>query len=138
MTPRRSAGFFVASPLMKKYIFLLTALTILLSTGIILAGNFLIPQHIDNMTWALLVYFVLLTLLFHVGLVQTSKGRPQVFIRYYMASTTFKLLLHMGVIVIYAIFNKEDAIRFITSFLVFYIIFTAFEVSVAWKQFRKG
>ena len=90
------------------------------------------------MTWSLLLYFVFITLIFHVGLVKTSKGRPQVFIRYYMASTTFKLLLHMGIIIIYALFNKEDAIRFIVSFLIFYLIFTAFEVAVAWKQFRKN
>lgn len=77
-------------------------------------------------------------MLFHFGLVQASKGRPQVFIRYYMASTTFKLLIHMSVVVIYALFNKEDAIRFISTFLVLYIIFTAFEVAVAWKQFRNG
>ena len=44
----------------------------------------------------------------------------------------------MAVIVIFSLFNKTEAISFITTFLIFYIIFTAFEVGVAWKQFRKG
>ena len=113
-------------------------LTLILVAGIYLFSYFSGNGIIDTMTWSLLLYFVFITLIFHVGLVKTSKGRPQVFIRYYMASTTFKLLLHMGIIIIYALFNKEDAIRFIVSFLIFYLIFTAFEVAVAWKQFRKN
>jgi len=123
---------------MKNYIVLLTALT-----GVLVAAAFLFStsaygEMLDSVTWSLLFYFVFITLIFHIGLVKTSKGRPQVFIRYYMASTTFKLLLHMGIIIIYALFNKEDAIRFIISFLIYYLIFTAFEVAVAWKQFRKN
>lgn len=123
---------------MKKYTLLLVVLTILLSLGLVFVGSILIPDSVDISTWTLLVYFLFITMLFHFGLVQASKGRPQVFIRYYMASTTFKLLIHMSVVVIYALFNKEDAIRFISTFLVLYIIFTAFEVAVAWKQFRNG
>ena len=121
---------------MKKYIVLLVILSGILSLGIFITGKFIFPEFIDSLTWVVLGYFILVTTIFHAGLVYYSKGRPQVFIRYYMATTTFKLLLHMGIIVIYALFNKEDAIRFISSFLIFYIIFTAFEVSVAWKQFR--
>ena len=123
---------------MKKYTLLLVVLTILLSLGLVFVGSILIPDSVDISTWTLLVYFLFITMLFHFGLVQASKGRPQVFIRYYMASTTFKLFIHMSIVVIYALFNKEDAIRFISTFLVLYIIFTAFEVAVAWKQFRNG
>lgn len=106
--------------------------------AILATKEFLFPQLIDRITWLLLIYFSLVTFVFHYGLLRSSKGRPQVFIRYYMATTTFKLLMHMGVIIIYALFNKTDAIRVITSFLIFYIIFTAFEVAAAWKQFRQS
>ncbi len=123
---------------MKNYIVLLGLLTLFFALAIIFAGTVLIPDSIDIITWSLLIYFFFVTLGFHLGLVQASKGRPQAFVRYYMATTTFKLLLHMAIIVIYAIFNKEDAVRFISTFLVFYIIFTSFEVAVAWKQFKGG
>ncbi len=122
---------------MKKYITLLALLTALMALGIVITSKFISADLVDSVTWILLVYFVVITFAFHYGLVYSSKGRPQVFIRYYMATTTFKLLLHMGVIIIYALFNKTDAIRFISSFLIFYLIFTGFEVALAWKQFRK-
>lgn len=121
---------------MKKYIIFLALLSALMALGIFITGKFISAELVDSVTWMLLLYFIFVTLAFHYGLVRSAKGRPQVFIRYYMATTTFKLLLHMGVIIIYALFNKEDAIRVISSFLVFYIIFTAFEVALAWKQFR--
>ncbi len=121
---------------MKKYIIFLSLLSAVMALGIFITGNFISSELVDSVTWILLLYFIFVTLAFHYGLVSSAKGRPQVFIRYYMATTTFKLLLHMGVIIIYALFNKEDAIRVISSFLVFYIIFTAFEVTLAWKQFR--
>ncbi len=123
---------------MKNYIVLLGILSFILSLGIVFAGTVIFPESVDIITWLLLFYFLFITFVFHFGLVHASKGRPQVFVRYYMASTTFKLLLHMGIILIYALFNKTDAVRFITSFLIFYVIFTAFEVAVAWKQFRAG
>lgn len=123
---------------MKNYIVLLAILTFFLALGIVFAGTVVFPESVDIITWTLLFYFLFVTLIFHFGLVHASKGRPQAFVRYYMASTTFKLLLHMGIILIYALFNKTDAVRFISSFLIFYIIFTAFEVAVAWKQFRTG
>ncbi|TAH41079.1 MAG: hypothetical protein EYC69_08870 [Bacteroidetes bacterium] len=121
---------------MKKYIIFLALLSALMALGIFITGKFISAELVDSVTWMLLLYFIFVTLAFHYGLVRSAKGRTQVFIRYYMATTTFKLLLHMGVIIIYALFNKEDAIRVISSFLVFYIIFTAFEVALAWKQFR--
>lgn len=123
---------------MKRYIVLLASLSIILAIGIVFIRNFISVDLIGTNTWYLLIYFLVVTLAFHYGLVHSSKGRPQVFIRYYMATTTFKLLLHMAVIVIFSLFNKTEAISFITTFLIFYIIFTAFEVGVAWKQFRKG
>ena len=123
---------------MKKYIVLLSILSVILAFGILIIQKFISGALIETNTWYLLFYFIVITLAFHYGLVKSSKGRPQVFIRYYMATTTFKLLFHMGVIVIFALFNKTEAIQFITTFLIFYIIFTAFEVAVAWKQFRNG
>jgi hypothetical protein len=54
-----------------------------------------------------------------------------------MASTTFKLLFHLGIIVIYSIFNRENAVPFILSFMVFYFAFTVFEVAFIWKEVKK-
>lgn len=56
------------------------------------------------------------------------------FIRYYMAATTFKLLIHLGVILGFAVTHKLIAVQFIISFMVCYAAFTVFEVSMAMKK----
>ena len=69
--------------------------------------------------------FFLLTAAFHWGLVAASKGNPQAFIRYYMGATSFKLLIHLGVLVgPYAFFTGEHVVRFIVTFLFGYVLFT--------------
>lgn len=123
---------------MRNYLILFAGFIIVIAALMIFCGGFLFPNKIDSVSWGLYLYFIFVTLLFHVGLVKYSQGRPQSFIRYYMGSTTLKLLLHMGIIVMYAFFNQADAVRFIVSFLIFYLLFTSFEVGVVWKQFRKN
>lgn len=85
----------------------------------------------------LLIYFFLLTAVFHFGLVRSSQGKPALFVRYYMAATSAKLMIHLAVIVLYAITHKETAFRFILTFLPFYVLFTAFEVGMAFRQNRQ-
>jgi hypothetical protein len=82
----------------------------------------------NNFRWLIYFYFVITTLIFHIGYVRTSRSRPQVFVRYYMASTTIKLLMHIAIIVIFCITHKEMAVKFIISFMIMYFVFTAFEL----------
>ena len=84
--------------------------------------------------WQILIYYSVISFSFHYGLVKSSVGRPQNFIRYYMAATTIKLFVHLGVILVYALTHRSNAIPFIISFMVAYAIFTAFEVVTAMKQ----
>ena len=100
-----------------------------------LSATFLSPK-IDVVSWLILGYFVLTTTFFHFGLLRSSKGKPQEFVRFYMGGTTLKLLLHIIVLFIYCLLNRTDASRFIMTFLIFYILFTVFETTVAAKKFR--
>jgi hypothetical protein len=112
---------------MKKYLYLFLPFIVLLAIviGFYLQG---ISQAERQLTWLIYIYFCLLTFIFHYGIVRTTQSRPQVFIRYFMAATTFKLLMHLGVIVIYSFLHRELATRFIITFLVMYLLFTVFEV----------
>ncbi len=89
-----------------------------------------------NFRWAIYLYFILVTLSFHAGYVNTQ-SKPQVFVRFYMASTTIRLLLHLGVIVIYSMFHKELAVHFIITFMIFYFVFTLFELLFVAKRVKK-
>src|SRR4051812_28237676 len=93
--------------------------------------------YIDSVTWAIFGYFTLLTAGFHYGLTKAAKGRPQQFVRYYMGATSFKLLIHVIVLIIYCIFHRNDAVRFIITFAVCYLAFTVFEFFAVKRSFNK-
>lgn len=112
---------------MRKYLIVFLVF-IAIVAGIILFFLKNIPAAEIQSTWMIYAYFCLLTLLFHIGIVRSTKERPQVFVRYYMASTTLKLLLHLGIIVIFAMLHREQAMRFIITFMIMYFLFTLFEV----------
>jgi hypothetical protein len=108
--------------------------TFLFSAAIGLIGFALsqwISQIIFSQVLIILLYFFTLTILFHFGMMNSMKGRPQQFIRFFMGATTLKLLVHIAVVVIYSLVNRPDAINFILTFFVVYILFTAFEVRLA-------
>ena len=109
---------------------------ILLLAGIIFFYVSELNEAEKSLTWLAFIYFSLLTIAFHFGIEKTTKSRPQVFIRYFMAATTIKLLLHLGVIIIYSLFHRDEAVRFIFTFMVMYLLFTTFEVMAMWKRAR--
>lgn len=120
---------------MKKYIpaFLLFSVII---AGIIVFINQNTVSQIQKLRWMLYAYFSIITLLFHFGITKATQSRPQVFVRYYMGSTTLKLLLNLGIIVVYAMLHKDLAVNFIITFMIFYFLYTIFEVIFVWKAVR--
>src|SRR4051812_16422922 len=81
----------------------------------------------------IIAYFFVLTVSFHYGLLRSMKGRPQEFVRYFMGATTFKLLIHLAVVVVYALLHREHALPFILSFFAVYILFMIYEVRFAMR-----
>lgn len=121
---------------MNKYLTQFFLFIILVAGGILLYKKMYVPADL-NITWYLYAYFCIITLLFHYGIVATTKARPQVFIRYYMAATTIKLLLHLGIIIWYSFVNRPMATRFILTFMIIYVLFTVFEIIAVWRQMRR-
>ncbi|MCK5776320.1 MAG: hypothetical protein KAH25_09090, partial [Bacteroidales bacterium] len=66
----------------------------------------------------------------------STEGRPQKFIFTFMLMTTIKLLMYLAIILIYALFNKEDALGFIGAFFLNYFIFTIFEIVEIMKYLK--
>ncbi|MBK7853289.1 MAG: hypothetical protein IPJ66_19740 [Bacteroidetes bacterium] len=121
---------------MKRYLQQFGLFAALIAITMWLTGTLIFPEQVNGTSWAIYFYFVAVTVLFHFGLLRSSEGRPQVFVRYYIGTTTFKLMLHLGILVLYTLFNKQDAMRFIFTFMIFYFLFTAFEVMLVWRKFR--
>ncbi len=58
------------------------------------------------------------------------------FIPRFMGTITFKLLFYLGVMVVYALLNKEDAIRFVLAFAAYYLIYTVFDIILVLKHLQ--
>ncbi len=100
-------------------------------TGIAIIALALIipPVYVSPALPYLLMFFTAATLLSFYFLDKKSKVSASGFVTAFMANSAIRLLLYLGVIVIYALTHRADSVNFIISFFILYLIFTAFEVS---------
>ena len=96
-----------------------------------------IEKHIPHV-WAMIVFFVLMTGLFHFLAINQSKRNPQSFIRFYMSSTAIRFFLYIMIIVAYRFYDKPTLIPFAIGFMGHYFLFTVFEVPVLLKELRNN
>lgn len=85
----------------------------------------------------LVIFFAISTMIFHVSFTKATQKTPLKFINYFISQTALRLLLYLSILILYAIFIKDDTKNFLISFLILYIIFTIFEVSVNLKYIKK-
>jgi hypothetical protein len=78
--------------------------------------------------YVLLGIIVALVTSAHLLLVRAAKGSAQEFIRMYMASSMFKFLLYILVLVGFIFLTVESRKAIILCFLVYYVVFTVFEI----------
>lgn len=81
------------------------------------------------------LFIIFITFLFHIGLINAGKKSDAAFIRFFMGATGAKLFLFMIIMLGYGLMNKEGAFGFILHFFVYYLFYTAFEVSVVYNKF---
>jgi len=97
-----------------------------------------IPTHLVSKTWPLIIFFFVgFSIIMHRFLLKSTDGRPQKFIFSFMILTTIKILLYLGIILMYVLLNKPDAVAFIAAFFLNYFLFTAFEISAVLKFLRQ-
>ncbi len=81
------------------------------------------------------LFIIFITFLFHLGLLNAGKKSDAAFIRFFMGATGAKLFIFMTIMLIFGLLNKEGAFGFILHFFVYYLFYTAFEVSVVYNKF---
>jgi membrane protein CcdC involved in cytochrome C biogenesis len=79
----------------------------------------------------LFVYLVTLLILWLLG--KSMESRLSRFANAFMLLNFGKLLLYTIAIFVYAYLNREDAVSFIITFFIYYLLFTAYEVYVLLK-----
>lgn len=77
-------------------------------------------------------YLVLLiatvTTIGHLWIVKASDQNTMKFTTTFMASVTLKLMIYLFFMLIYLLIDRSEAITFVVTFMILYILFTIFEV----------
>lgn len=76
----------------------------------------------------MVVFFSLITAVFHWLSTMAAGGNPQGFIRFYMGTTALRLFLYIMIIVIYRYYDKSTVKPFAVGFMAHYLLYTIFEV----------
>lgn len=91
--------------------------------------NNVIPEKYSSTNWFyILIFFAILTFLFHISLVKYFYENIKKFLLYYLVATVVKLILCMILILGYVYFINSQTIPFLIWFSIFYLFFTTFEV----------
>jgi len=108
-----------------KQLFLLT-----LGVGIVGAVLFLtlLKEYYLSVFPALLAFFAIMTLAFHLILEGSFKKNPKNFSYIFMGLSAGKLFLMLLMIVVYLIIKRDTVIPFLGGTFLLYLVFTLFEV----------
>lgn len=114
------------SALYKVYLRKLTVIAVVLAIAFV--GFFLLFPAMSNIWQGLsILFFFAVSAIVHRFLLK-ELDNPKKFVMRFMMTTTMKLLLYLSVILTFVLLNKSQAVAFVIAFLLFYIIFTVFEV----------
>jgi hypothetical protein len=87
--------------------------------------------------FVLLGVFALSVTGIHLFLLRSAKGEPQAFIRKYLASTVFKFLFYILLLLVFLLFSEESKLALILHFLLYYAVFTVLEVGMLYTEMLK-
>lgn len=111
----------------------------LLAAGFAAILSFLIfnqlPEKYTSQAWPYLLIFFTLGNLGLFMLYQRAKEKKlSSFANFFMLATFLKLLVYLAIITVYLLYNRDEAVPFLLSFFIYYIIFTALEVNAVTKK----
>src|SRR4051812_20585108 len=87
--------------------------------------------------FVMLGIFSLSITVIHLFLLSSAKGQPQAFIRKYLASTVFKFMFYILLLVVFLLFSPDNKVALILHFLFYYAVFTVLEVSMLYTEIQK-
>ena len=123
--------------MLKKYIIRLLIFSLFIALiAFALYATVLSQFYLPVMPWVLL-FFVLISLATHYILIKSGESRIAKFSTSFMGVTSIKLFLYLIFIVVYLINDKSNALVFVISFFILYLLFTVFETSTLLKDLNK-
>lgn len=108
--------------------------------GVVVIGviYMLPPEHVSLALPYILIFHTLATFVSFAIINKKISQEPMKFVNVYLGVTTVKLMLYIAILLIYSFNFLHDAVNFIISFFVMYVIFTIFEVIQLVKASKKA
>jgi len=105
---------------------------IIISLVLSIAGFFLfitiLKEYFSFSFPVLLLVIFLINVLFHRYLIRSAGGSNRKFPVKFLSATAIKMGLYLVLIILFVVFDRENAIPFLFVFMIIYVIFTIFEV----------
>ena len=105
---------------------------IIISLVLSIAGFFLfitiLKEYFSFSFPVLLLVIFLINVLFHRYLIRSTGGSNRKFPVKFLSATAIKMGLYLVLIILFVVFDRENAIPFLFVFMIIYVIFTIFEV----------
>ena len=92
--------------------------------------------HFDAFTYQLVVV-TFVTAIGHLLIIKSTEKSDKNFTNGFIGSITLKLLTYMFFMFLYLWFDNSQAAAFLINFMILYVIFTIFEISVILRFVKK-
>lgn len=122
---------------MKNFILKILGVTAILALAGWLVFTLFIPEYYLPVLPYALLFFMVVTVLIHAWQLNMARKDVAKFTRFSMLVTFFKLVIYSVFAVVYIANNPENAIPFVISLMVLYLVYTFFEVLELTKVSQK-
>ncbi len=123
--------------LIRKFIFKIILLTILIGIISCAVFYFLIPdQYFDTFPF-LLIIFPVVSSVIHIQLLKASEKSPARFNIAFMLSFLLKLVIYLAISATIISLEQDHKSVFVISVLLFYLVYTIFDVSKILEDMKK-
>ncbi|PLW99665.1 MAG: hypothetical protein C0594_16785 [Marinilabiliales bacterium] len=110
------------------YILSLFIISTILAGAGWLIFNFLFPAYYFNIFPAVILFFLATALISHRFINKMFKQKPSKFVNSFMLLSFIRLLIYLFGVLIFLFYDKENAIPFVVSLFVCYVVYSVTEV----------
>ncbi len=96
---------------------------------------YLLPEkYTSKAFWGFVPFFYSVVLASRALLHKMTTKNKQKFSLYFVQTNVYRLLLYVGVLLLYTLHFSDDAARFMITFFVFYFAYTIFEIVFLYRN----
>ncbi len=122
----------------KKYTLQLLILTLITAVISVLFAYFAYEQYVSDFIYFFAPLFFIISIAGRILLEYLIYSNSRWLSYSMLGIRTAKFILYIIIVLIYSFNNRDDAVNFIMTFFIFYLIFTYFDVKTMYSFMRKS